>query len=152
MVVVVVVVVVVAAAAVVGRGGGGEGLVAAAVQCAVAKQAGALAGVTCTPNKAGIRVFAVSLSDLPAPAQLLLTNSLPYNSRPQTRLVSPRLHLTKSLYHQHHFSQPHPFSTRFPAPIPPTSTLPAFFLPSCQRRRVRLIPRRRRQHLLHAAS
>ena len=83
--------------------GGGEGLVAAAVQCAVAKQAGALADVTCTPNKAGIRVFAVSLSELPAPAQPLLTNSLPYNSRPQTRLVSPRLHLTKSLYHQHHF-------------------------------------------------
>jgi hypothetical protein len=73
-------------------------------------------------------------------------SSLLPTSAPKPVSQVPRLHFTKSLYSQHHFSQPHTFSTRFSAPIRPNNTLPAFFSSSSDPHRVRLILHRLCQH------
>lgn len=76
----------------------------------------------------------------------LLTLPLIQTASCKTRLVSPRLHCTMSLYRQHHFQQPHPFPTLFPAPICPSDSVSAFFLASAHLHRNSTFVHRRRQH------
>lgn len=106
---------------------------------------GMAAKQACLPKAGALPGRAVRVLCGPRCFRCVLTKTslrrTPIQLWPANPLVSrPRPYMTKSLHHQHHFSQPHPFCTRFPASFPPTSRLPAFILHFCPPHRVRPDP------------